>query len=1347
MKNKFYHLTMLTMLIALVSYGKENVGGKKAGGLNPKVVAGCLTPTAKIDMEINNVRCGFTTGGDQWWDPFAAQPRYEIPINSGKHSIYASSVWVGGLDASGNIKVAAQTYRQTGLDFWPGAVDKSNASITPQRCAFYDRFWKISKEEVLATIANPATATNSIKDWPGNGDQAFNEELFLAPFYDANGNGEYNVAEGDYPYYNFNDTVDANGGCNDFLFGDQTIWWVINDVGNDHTATLSTSQIGLEIQCQAFAFRTNDEINNMTFCKYKIINRGSLSLDSTYFGYWVDPDLGQYQDDYVGCDIDLGLGFVYNSDNDDEGAGAYGANPPSIGVDFFQGPLADPNDGIDNDKDGQTDEPGEQIIMSKYMYYINVNATPNGNPDGPQHHYNYLTGAWGNGQLMTYGEDGFNPANEPTDYMFSWDTDPSKANNPFFPWSEHDAANPPGDRRFLQSAGEFTLLPGAVNYITIGAVWAKAASGGQLQSVALMKLADFKAQAVFDNCFKVIDGPRAPDLAIRELDREVILTLEDYASPLSEFYNEVDVTIPKEIPMTVSVPGIIVVNGDTVNTNWDSTFTLQLTDDQRRFKFEGYLIYQLASADVTYDPIDLNNPDRARLLAQVDVKNGVSQIINHVWNGALNDWDDIEMVNGADNGIKHVFRVKKDLFAGGEGFMTNYKTYYYVVIAYAYNNYLPFMNTPVPSPNNTQQKPYLAGRLNVRTYTAIPHKPEVQNGGTVFNSQYGDRSEMQRIEGQGNGGLALSMTAASINEAVTSEDYRSYFPVYSKNASPVNISVFDPVRVKPGVFDLRFDGVTENVSNWGLKEASMADTIKSEYPYGYANEQVISEFGLTADIRSVAKLDKVVTEATSPILSSTISYSGPKWLDFLADVNGGVDEDNWILSNEAPYLGIDDDGVFEGILGGRFAPFMICNRADTDFAPRYANSSLVNNFTSIDFLASTQLVMTSDQSKWTRCAVLDMNDAAVSEKMNLRKDPSIDKNGNKTSSTTASDNPNDANFVAATGMGWFPGYAVNLETGERLNIAYSENSALDNDMKWNPTSDKYDATGKPVIGNMHYIYIFGHNGNKNTDVPRYDHGRVIYKLLASGNAANKRGVFKDCMWVGLPMLAKGNSLNSGDITVKINVAKTYKAYDTRNEMKAGESLTAGVVYEVRVDSIEYNGAKLASGSTFTAVANAPNFTGYGTVVGGSHQNNQNPFYKFNTDGLQITTNDEETAKSALDLMNVVPNPYYGYSAYEKNQLDNTIKITNLPSNCVVTIMNTSGIIIRKFKRAVSPDVSNGGLSKANDNLDTSIEWDLKNSKGVPVASGIYLIHVDVEGVGSRVLKSMLIMRPVDIDTF
>ena len=53
-------------------------------------------------------------GGDLWWDPVGQTPYYEVPIGSGKNSIYSGALWIGGFDQAGRLKVAAQTYRQGG---------------------------------------------------------------------------------------------------------------------------------------------------------------------------------------------------------------------------------------------------------------------------------------------------------------------------------------------------------------------------------------------------------------------------------------------------------------------------------------------------------------------------------------------------------------------------------------------------------------------------------------------------------------------------------------------------------------------------------------------------------------------------------------------------------------------------------------------------------------------------------------------------------------------------------------------------------------------------------------------------------------------------------------------------------------------------------------------------------------------------------------------------------------------------------------------------------------------------------------------------------------------------------
>ena len=84
----------------------------------------------------------------------------------------------------------------------------------------------------------------------------------------------------------------------------------------------------------------------------ELYNRGDYNLNDFYAGTWLDPDLGFYLDDYVGCDVQRGLGYCYNADAiDNDGCGSWanpiGEYPPAVGVDFFEGPYQD-NDGIAN---------------------------------------------------------------------------------------------------------------------------------------------------------------------------------------------------------------------------------------------------------------------------------------------------------------------------------------------------------------------------------------------------------------------------------------------------------------------------------------------------------------------------------------------------------------------------------------------------------------------------------------------------------------------------------------------------------------------------------------------------------------------------------------------------------------------------------------------------------------------------------------------------------------------------------------------------------------------------------------------------------------------------------------
>src|ERR1700756_5603308 len=431
-------LFLFSLGLSVTVPARENIGGgnHRNSNTNNTVMSGCSAGSTQQEIQLNNVRTRILTDGDMWWDFAASIAKYEIPKGSNSYAQFAGSLWFGGY-VNGAVHMSAMTYRQNGIDFWPGPLNPTDLSISIQTCQNYDKVWTFNKTDVSNFYAywqqygsaDPATPT-WIKDYPGNPDYAgANVNIpngtasssssvngynlagllgtvypmnYLAPYYDRNGDGVYNYANGDYPAYIVPTHSVTRGQCVRYLFGDQTLFFVFNDKGNSVHGETGGKAIGVEIRGQAFEFSTSDQLNDMSFYNYEIINWSSNKVDSTYFTVWDDCDLGNYQDDYVGCDVSRGLGYQYNADNYDEDAGGqtgYHDKLPSIGCDFFQGPYANIADSVDNDRDGCVDctwnldasgkscpscgvwkydyEVPEQCIMSRFTYYNNTGSQKN----------------------------------------------------------------------------------------------------------------------------------------------------------------------------------------------------------------------------------------------------------------------------------------------------------------------------------------------------------------------------------------------------------------------------------------------------------------------------------------------------------------------------------------------------------------------------------------------------------------------------------------------------------------------------------------------------------------------------------------------------------------------------------------------------------------------------------------------------------------------------------------------------------------------------------------------------------------------------------------------------------
>jgi hypothetical protein len=1313
----------------------------------PSKAAGCAPPTTTTYLELNNVRAMIHTAGNLWQVPNQNFSQYEVPKNSGIMALFTAALWLGGTDVNNQLKLAALRYRD-GQDYWSGPLTQITAETTYDNCSKYDKHFVTTQDMVREFNAwfeaglndqQNGTATQNelfpaykvpdiIKNWPAHGDVTQGQDYYLAPFYDFNGDGHYNWEDGDFPWYDIKKDKECSVDRSVSLYGDMNYWWVMNDKGNIHTET-GADPIGMEIRAQAFAFASNDEINNMTFYNYELINRGTQTLYNTYFGFFTDGALGDPYDDYVGCDVSRGLGYYYNGDNydaDNSGYKGYGNSPPAVGVDFFEGPYQD-DDGIDNGFGIGEDEAlngigyGDGIVdnerfgMRRFLYYSNTTNGANPNQTDPVNasdYYNYLRGYWKDGTKFVYGGSGHvsdpdaNPL-IPCDFMFPGTTDPQGWGTGGLPqsnWTEQTANNTPNDRRFVESAGPFVLKPGAVNNITVGVVWARSTGGDPFQSVETLRRADDKAQALFENCFKVMDAPHAPDMQIQEMNEELILTLSNApnSNNFKEEYVEADPFIVASDP-----------NAD------------------KKFRFQGYQIFQLKSNQVSLS--DLRNPEKARLIAQCDIKDNIKSIINFEFDEELGFSVPIEVVQAENKGIKHSFSVDKDLFAQGQPKLINFKRYYYMAIAYAHNNYKTYIPDD-PANIDGQKTPYLASRKaavgEVLVIEGIPHNPTPENDGTNYIMEYGHSPQITRIDGYGNGNRSLEFTQATLNKILLDGFMEN--PTYDYGKGPINVKVVDPLALAPGYFECKFrdyvapaTGNGADTASWVVyqydkKGGTILDSVTSDQTIAVDNEQIIPQWGISVQIHQenyyFASGSGNVSAKYTDMIESSIEFadSSKRWLTGVSD-NDAYFPTNWVRSGDyAPetdvnntayeclpdgpsYLdpcqyrdesGVDPDQKYEALLTGTIAPHRLVGY-QADYMPlayygTFTGSSKTN--ASISFLPSVNIILTNDKSKWTRCPVIELGrntalNVGSAAAGAMRKSPSVNKEGQPDG--------------AGNGMGWFPGYAVDLESGARLYMAFGENSFLGGengaDMKWNPTDRFISNVGTPLMGGMHAIYVFSYNQktingfSNGFDFPAYipteaeTNGTNFLQNkwleVETNNTQSKRELYGSLSWVSYPLLRPTQSLLSTDVTIKLRVNKEYK-----------------------------------------------NFVGSG-------ENGGKPMYSWNMDDIATVTADKDQLAEALKMINVVPNPYYAFSEYERNRLDTRVKITNLPKTCTINIYTVNGKLVRTFKK---------------DSEVTSQDWDLTNNKSIPVASGVYLIHVEIPGVGERVLKFVGGMRQVDL---
>lgn len=352
-------------------------------------------------------------------------------------TIFNCSPWMAGLDETGEIHLAAESFFQSTF-----SSSDYRSGMTDAPATDFNRVWLATREQINRLRLDYGTDQTleqpipfDLLSWPGKGNPHFrynlnfapvttDPELFPAPFIDVNNDGVYNVFDGDYPH----------------IKGDQMAWWVLTD-STEHAET-GGAVLGFDLHISAYAYDCSETslIDHSIFMDIKTVNRSGTNYDSTYMGYYTEFDMGCQYADYLGTIPDLNSVYLYGMFASDICPGM-----PGFGNDIPVQSLTFLNQSMDHS-----------------MYAGGGSAGFIGMPQTPQEINNFLQSKWSDGTPLTTGGTGNNPGS--TEYaQHFFPDDPSNAQG----WSMCAANLVYGDRRAINSHGPFTFAAGDTFQMTL----------------------------------------------------------------------------------------------------------------------------------------------------------------------------------------------------------------------------------------------------------------------------------------------------------------------------------------------------------------------------------------------------------------------------------------------------------------------------------------------------------------------------------------------------------------------------------------------------------------------------------------------------------------------------------------------------------------------------------------------------------------------------------------------------------------------------------------------------------------------------------------------------------------
>jgi hypothetical protein len=358
-----------------------------------------------------------------------------------------------------------------------------------------------------------------IREWPAHGDTSMGQAANLAPFIDVNANGVYEPLLGDHP----------------IIYGDRCVL----NLFHQNPMSGNFGLLPYKMECYQYYYvydcDTSELMQNTIFVnqRYRMLDG---ELTDAVAGVYVDYDIGNFSDDYIGTNVDLGMIYGYNGDLNDESNGGqpgYGLFPPASGMMILRGSKLEA-DQQDNSIGIGTNESingcgfGDGIIDNEYLT-LEASIRFQNFPD-PIENFPYLfQGADASGTFPQVNSVdvryAFFGSSDPSFYG-SWGQD--HGNN----YTETIAGNSPGERRMYGFTGKTNLISSDPEKNTYEIVTAYITAMDSITPNAdvLSKLFNFGTQlkTLYNNGSNLCGTILAPNAAIPETKMN---TIQLYPNP------------------------------------------------------------------------------------------------------------------------------------------------------------------------------------------------------------------------------------------------------------------------------------------------------------------------------------------------------------------------------------------------------------------------------------------------------------------------------------------------------------------------------------------------------------------------------------------------------------------------------------------------------------------------------------------------------------------------------------------------------------------------------------------------------------------------------------------------